>query len=202
MPRDDFLEPVKKSLAERVGYRCSNPTCRKLTSRPHPTKAAEVIRAGVAAHITAASPGGPRFDLALSPEERTSAENGIWLCETCARVIDGAAADIYPKELLRHWRQDAERSAAVAARTGPDVIAEVQAAIDLARGTVISFAARWQADEPIYAHRPTTTEEEWEEENRAMMQYGIGRLAAFGTEVAPLVTAAVTKAAAVLVLQP
>jgi hypothetical protein len=185
-------------MAERVGYRCSNPTCRRLTSRPHPTDAAEVIRAGVAAHITAASSGGARYDASLSPQQRSSIENGIWLCEVCAKEIDDAA-DLYTKELLRHWKQNAERSAAVAARAGPDVIAEVQAAIDLARGTLIEFAAHWQANEPLYdLPRSTMTDAEWEEENRVIIQYGISRLAAFGTEVAPLITAALTKATAVL----
>ena len=186
-------------MAERVGYRCSNPTCRRLTSRPHPTDAAVVIRAGVAAHITAASSGGARYDASLSPQQRSSIENGIWLCEICAKEIDDAA-DLYTVELLRHWKQNAERSAAVAARAGPDVIAEVQAAIDLAYGALVSFAAHWQENEPLYSlpSRSTMTDAKSEEENRAIMQYGISRLAAFSTEVAPLVTAAITKATALL----
>src|SRR6516225_4310515 len=84
---DDFAEPVKRALASRVGNLCSNPDCRALTSGPQedPSKAVNV---GVAAHITAASPGGPRYDPGLVPEERSSPENGIWLCQTCAKLID------------------------------------------------------------------------------------------------------------------
>ena len=32
--RDDFLITVKESLARQVGYKCSNPDCRKPTSGP------------------------------------------------------------------------------------------------------------------------------------------------------------------------
>jgi hypothetical protein len=79
--RDDFREPVKRTLGLRAGNRCSDPNCRALTSGPQvdDTKAVNV---GVAAHITAAAPGGPRFDPNLSPRERADASNGIWLCQT------------------------------------------------------------------------------------------------------------------------
>lgn len=31
MARDDFTEATKKKLAERVGYKCSNPFCKRVT---------------------------------------------------------------------------------------------------------------------------------------------------------------------------
>jgi hypothetical protein len=48
-------DSVKQQLANRVNHRCSNPD-------------EGSINVGVAAHITAASASGPRFDTALSPE--------------------------------------------------------------------------------------------------------------------------------------
>ncbi len=66
------------------------------------------INVGVAAHITAASPGGPRYDPALSSEERRSAENGIWLCQNHAKMIDNDPAR-YPTEVLREWKETAEQ---------------------------------------------------------------------------------------------
>src|SRR6266568_3374531 len=83
---DDFSEAVKSLLASRVGNLCSIPGCRALTIGPQddPTKAVNV---GVAAHITAASPGGPRYDPGLSPEERRAPSNGIWLCQNCAKLV-------------------------------------------------------------------------------------------------------------------
>src|SRR5690349_211383 len=85
--RDDFPNPVKQLLARRVGVKCSNPDCRKPTSGPHqlPDKTVSI---GVAAHITGAAPGGPRYDSALLTAARRSAGNGIWLCQSCSKLID------------------------------------------------------------------------------------------------------------------
>ena len=57
--RDDFTTQTRTVLARRVGMRCSNPNCRKLTSGPQ-KKADKALNIGVAAHITAASSDGPR----------------------------------------------------------------------------------------------------------------------------------------------
>jgi len=64
----------------------------------------------VAAHITAASTGGPRFDAALSPENRASAANGIWLCQNCAKLVDNDALR-FPADFLREWKVRAEAEA-------------------------------------------------------------------------------------------
>ena len=106
MARDDFSTSIKDRLAKRVAYSCSNPACRALTVGPH-TDSHKSVSVGVAAHITAASPGGPRFDAALSESERTSIENAIWLCQTCGKLIDSDPAR-YPVELLRAWKIDSE----------------------------------------------------------------------------------------------
>jgi hypothetical protein len=107
--REDFPKTVLDTLAKRVGYRCSNPCCRKLTSGPH-TSEAKVVNIGVAAHIAAASPGGPRYDPSMSSEQRRAAENGIWLCQTCGKLVDNDEVR-YPAALLREWRRKAEEAA-------------------------------------------------------------------------------------------
>ncbi len=108
--RDDFSPKVKDVLAKRVGHACSNPSCEMATVGPH-TAPEKVTNLGVAAHITAASVGGPRYDAALTEEERASGNNGIWLCQSCAKEID---SDIpkYTKQLLMQWKEEAERKAA------------------------------------------------------------------------------------------
>ncbi len=58
---------------------------------------------GVGAHITAASPGGPRYDDSLPPEERTSEENGIWMCELHGKQVDDNASR-YTAETLERWK--------------------------------------------------------------------------------------------------
>jgi hypothetical protein len=108
--RDDFSAPVIRALAGRVGYRCSHPSCPVTTIGPSDTRAGRVTQVGIACHITAAAPGGTRYDGALSPEERASEENGIWLCATHSKIIDDDA-DRYTASLLRSWKQHAEEEA-------------------------------------------------------------------------------------------
>ena len=107
--RDDFTNPTKEILARRVGMRCSNPNCRKLTSGPQ-TKPDKAINIGVAAHITAASSDGPRYDKYFSTEQRKSIDNGIWLCQNCAKLVDNDEQR-YTVDLLRQWKQLSEHAA-------------------------------------------------------------------------------------------
>lgn len=108
--RDDFSTKTKDILARRVGFRCSNPKCRKATSGPDST-GTKAVSIGVAAHIGAASEGGPRFDAGSTPQERMAAANGIWLCQSCSKLIDSDLAK-YTKEVLLDWKETAEHLAA------------------------------------------------------------------------------------------
>ena len=105
--RDDFKPATKELIGKRAGWLCSNPDCRRPT-----VGAAEghdgVINIGVAAHITAASPDGPRYDPALTSEDRRQPSNGIWLCQNDGKVVD-SDAERFPVELLRKWKRDAEK---------------------------------------------------------------------------------------------
>jgi hypothetical protein len=108
--RDDFSPAVINALSRRSGQRCSNPACGRPTSGPRPSNDTGSINIGVAAHITSAAPGGKRFDSSLSPEERRSAHNGIWLCQDCGKLID--SDDItYSVAILNGWKEIAERTA-------------------------------------------------------------------------------------------
>lgn len=114
--RDDFTQGTKVALANRVGSRCSNPKCERATSGPNEDPA-KAINTGVAAHITAAAEGGPRFDSTLTRDERRSIENAIWLCQTCAALID-RDTDRYDLATLNLWKQLAEHSALQALEGG------------------------------------------------------------------------------------
>ncbi|PWL29052.1 hypothetical protein [uncultured Roseivirga sp.] len=104
--RDNFTLKTKDILAKRVGYKCSNPECRTLTCGPKSIET-DFISIGVAAHITAASKNGPRYNPKLTPSERTSPKNGIWLCQNCAKLVDNDP-ELFKTSLLESWKNDAE----------------------------------------------------------------------------------------------
>jgi len=108
--RDDFSASIKRSLADRVAWKCSFPGCCEITIGPGSRDDAHVLNLGVAAHITAASPGGPRYDPDISPEERASIKNGIWLCKKHADLIDKDYTQ-FSAETLRQWKAQAEKRA-------------------------------------------------------------------------------------------
>lgn len=107
--RDDFAQKVKDTLAKRVGFLCSNPACRCPTTGPH-SDPDKIINVGVAAHITAAALGGPRYDPSLSQSDRASIRNGLWLCQNCAKLVDSDGKRFSAAQLLR-WKEVAEQRA-------------------------------------------------------------------------------------------
>ncbi len=107
--RDDFSPATVEAIAKRASYICSSPDCRCLTLCPSENDVEKFINIGKAAHITAASPRGPRYDPTLTREQRSSAENGIFLCAVCADKIDKNKGIDYPVDLLRKWKSDHER---------------------------------------------------------------------------------------------
>lgn len=109
MVRDNFSSSVKDALAKRTNFRCSNPDCQAQTSGPKVDEQG-ILNIGVAAHICAAAEGGPRFDPDMSPKMRSSAENGIWLCQNCGKLIDNDKLS-FTVEQLKSWKLDAENKA-------------------------------------------------------------------------------------------
>lgn len=109
--RDDFSVSTRRDLARRAGLRCANPDCGRETSAPSDDATGTSTLFGRGCHITAASPGGPRYDPSLSADERSHADNGIWLCAICADRVDKREnAPQYPVELLRVWKAFHESS--------------------------------------------------------------------------------------------
>lgn len=107
--RDDFLKQTITEIAKGVGYRCSNPDCARATVAANAEQTG-IVTIGVAAHICAASPGGPRYNAAQAREARRSKENGIWLCQNCGRLID-ADPGKFTVELLTGWKRTAQERA-------------------------------------------------------------------------------------------
>ena len=111
MARDDFTRKTIDSVAKRVAYRCCFKGCGMATIGPKYGDSSKTSNVGIGCHIYAASPNGPRYDPNMTAEERKSADNCVWMCSNHARIID-ADEKAYPAELLRRWKDEAEREAA------------------------------------------------------------------------------------------
>ena len=101
--RDDFSAQTIDRLAKRAGNVCSNPDCRRPTfgaAKSHDG----FVNVGVAGHITAAAPGGPRYDPNLTSEQRRHQSNGIWLCQTHGKAVDSDEGH-FTVEILRDWKR-------------------------------------------------------------------------------------------------
>lgn len=105
--RDDFTRKTVELLAKRAGGRCSICQCTTWGPNDSPYSATNI---GKAAHIAAASVGGPRYDERMDPEERSSVSNGIWLCSNCHDKVDRNVHS-YTTEYLNRLKREAEGSA-------------------------------------------------------------------------------------------
>lgn len=104
--RDDFTQKTVSQIAKRAGWLCSFPSCRSPTVGATEDGDGE-INIGIAAHICAASPGGPRYDEKMTPDQRSSAENGIWMCSDHGKAID-SDEKAFTVDLLRKWKRQAQ----------------------------------------------------------------------------------------------
>jgi hypothetical protein len=101
--RDNFTAKTKRALAIRAAHFCSNPNCLKLTAGPR-TDEAKALTSGHAAHVHAASPGGPRYDPTQTTAERKYIGNAIWLCRECGDLVD-KDRERYGAATLRRWKK-------------------------------------------------------------------------------------------------
>ncbi|WP_406071935.1 hypothetical protein [Micromonospora sp. NBC_01638] len=102
--RADFSAATRRLIAQRAGFQCSVLNCGRPTVGPGPGTA-DVIDIGMAAHIYAAAPGGPRGTGGLSINERRSAENGIWCCYDHGKAIDSDGGNSFSVSELRAWKR-------------------------------------------------------------------------------------------------
>ena len=105
--RDEFPKRVKDTVASRMGFHCSR--CDATTAGPK-SEPSSAVNVGVAAHISAAAAGGPRYNELLSPAERASIKNAIWMCQTCAKLIDSDPVR-FTEGVLMRMKRDAELKA-------------------------------------------------------------------------------------------
>lgn len=150
--RDEFSARTKQRLADRVGNVCSFPECHRPTSGPSAEGTNATVNVGEACHIAAASPGGRRYDATMTSEERSSIDNGIWMCRTHAKLID-SDEKTHTVEQLRQWKVEAEARAERRVRDGA-------AAAPFRKSLAVDRAAGAGTDEPSSdLRRPTKRSE-------------------------------------------
>lgn len=105
----EFLMTTKRAIASRAANICSSPTCYALTVGPSRTRNELDLRVGEAAHIRAAKPEEARYDASMTDAQRADPANGIWLCDTCHRMIDANQGADFPVEMLHSWKDEHEK---------------------------------------------------------------------------------------------
>lgn len=137
--RDNFSKRTKSVLALRASYQCS--LCKVSTVGPSDEASNAVTIIGVAAHIAAAAPGpgARRYDHSMTPEQRGSIDNGIWLCASCSVLIDRDEARFSTQNLhgLKLSHEASRRLQGQGEVSRDDIIAIGPSLIAL--GTVLRF---------------------------------------------------------------
>lgn len=99
--RINFPKETVRQIAFEAHLFCCNPECCRFTS--YSTSDGKVRAIAEAAHVNAASDGGPRPGDVRTEEELKSATNGIWLCKICHARIDADSSQ-FPESRLREWK--------------------------------------------------------------------------------------------------
>ncbi|CAI2096379.1 Uncharacterised protein [Serratia fonticola] len=115
--RDNFSAKTIRTLQDRAGCRCSMPGCGVVTIGPSDESSEKSVNLGVAAHICAAAPDGPRYDPNMTTEQRRHIENGIWLCVKHSVLIDRDTIS-YPVEVLHSMKMIHEEAMKLENRSG------------------------------------------------------------------------------------
>jgi hypothetical protein len=123
--RDEFLLTTKRILCDRAGNKCSFPTCNAPTSGPSDESDTSIDSTGMACHIFAAAPGkgAKRHDPNMSPDDRRSVNNGIWMCYKHGKQIDNDECR-FNSDVLFKWKEIAERRAQIENELGRSINGE------------------------------------------------------------------------------
>ncbi|UZA81267.1 HNH endonuclease [Pseudomonas syringae] len=136
--RHDFLQKTVQRLRDRAGNVCSFPECHVNTHGSAFT-GDKAVGVGVACHIKAAAPGGPRYDAKQTKDERRHLSNGIWMCQTHSKLVD-ADDSAYSIETLLEWKQKAEARSNSLINQKSFTENEVRAAVEAG---AVSILQRW-----------------------------------------------------------
>lgn len=156
----DPPESQVRILFGKSGGRCAYPGCGVVLAIPSRSRADQTKSTGKVAHISAASPNGPRFDPSLTPQQRRDETNLILLCPTHHDVVDSQVG----YHTVR-WLQEAKAQHEAAVRRGYDyaVLAvgfrELELVCD---AIVLGVVARGEVAQPVPLVIPAPIQEKVE----------------------------------------
>jgi hypothetical protein len=127
----------------------------------------------------------------MTPTERASPKNGIWLCENCATVID-KAADAFSVDTLRSWKSYAETQAVKASRSTEDVLGDLIGDLARLETEISDFVTPWYRNEPAHDFADP------QNSRQRSLTYYKERSGAYRRDIAPKVTNAIVRAEAIL----
>lgn len=148
----------------------------------------------MASHIRAASPGGPRYDVSMSPDQRRSAENAIWLCLSCSKVID-ASPDAFTEDGLLAWKKNAEMAAVRDSKVTSDHVGTLLVEVEAARMELLRFCSYWQSSDPS---NEWPSKSSFEELSEKMTAHSNLRRAAYHEEITPRISAVLSAVKSIL----
>lgn len=102
-------------MVARSGNRCAYPKCgvELVVEAQHQDDRPKAV--GRVAHIAAASPGGPRYDPGMTPQQRGAASNLIYLCGPHHDAVD-AQLGLHTREFLTEAKRTHEKLVATVMR--------------------------------------------------------------------------------------
>ncbi len=143
MPPPDFSQTTKDDVFLANAYRCANPDCRVPILGPKTGVPSGTFKVGDVAHIRdarARPPRTPRYDPAMTDDERADISNALPLCVSCHRTID-SNPNLYPVRRLRQWKELSERlvnySRPVLSMTPPFFLMRGMGPVDVFGGHVL-----------------------------------------------------------------
>ena len=106
---DGYFTPKTKALvAARAGYMCSNPDCNRLLVGPEVNTEDKLLKSSIGefAHIRGRADDSPRWEPAMTDDQRADPENAVFLCATCHTLVDNNGGPGYTTDKLTAWRDE------------------------------------------------------------------------------------------------